>query len=608
MSQRLSTTTPPAILIELRKKHGFEPSRNKKVGRQNAGRWSRQQLSQGYNSTRELPALIDNKAHSKQPGDWQPRHTLILNEIADRFAPFGFRWWAEEEKRRGRKGEYLHRAVRFANYPTVGGWYPTLHDLLELPIELVDGFENHQLVTNFKHHHGGTVDFSALYERIDSIGMGYKGMAGVSWLPTFQPLKLPVAYLEELMSLGEALFMLYDAVAALYDQDPGLKKLLAHKVPARIPTLMEKGRVEIIRPDIVIVRGEDGLYHSVCTELESCPAGQGMCHALEVGYQLPTTMVDAFISYLAGRPFVVFATAEWSEYVWDQAVFIAALRVRGVEANLYFDAELDLIQAKVAQDWQVPKEAPEYIRSSWNNDFLGRLKKHGFADFVFGKADLPAVVKEGTVVYRFGYFDNLASAGSLETLLAWQSQGASIVNPLQFPLENKALMAAVSFPSVRQWLQEHNPTALRTLERGLATTYLLWPSVELSQVQGDQRQYWLTKFGAWDGQNQSWGARSLSLGTENSADSWNSKLRGRMALNHPVVVQHIINSARFDVPVIEPDGTVKFLIGARTRLNPFFLRDREGKVTMGGRIVTLRSGSFRVHGATDAAEAPVIFV
>ena len=450
---------------------------------------------------------------------------------------------------------------------------------------------------------GVPANFTAKRSTMEATGIAYKGLDGVTWRPGATPLELPRTLADDLQLLARAIFALYDAVAERYGNDPELTALLLHKVPERIPRIADRAPVSFIRPDCV-VSNRDGRYRAVVTELESAPAGHGMTHAMQCAYGPSTVMADRFAEYLRGRPYLIIATHEWAEYFADQASFCKALTDRGVTAHMIFDAPLSTVQAAAAT-WRPPREAGPEVAARWNRDVLGRMERLGLAGIVSGVSpeNLPRAVGNA-VVFRFGYFDNFDHA-VLDALRRWEQQGATIINPTCFYLENKALLAACQLESVRAGIRERGPELLDALDQGIARTWLLADPDQLDGFITRQKDL-VTKYGAWDGQNQSWGSRSLLAGYQTSRRKWERTLEERLRLRHPVVAQRAITSARFDVPWVTREDTVALLTDARVRLTPFFLRDERGTIHDLGATVTLRQ-TFRVHGADDAVEAPVVF-
>ncbi|OGY78746.1 MAG: hypothetical protein A3B74_03060 [Candidatus Kerfeldbacteria bacterium RIFCSPHIGHO2_02_FULL_42_14] len=573
-------------LAELRKKHGFQ-------GQRSAGQWSKGVLAQQSGSMEELPA---------QQTQW-PKNALLYNLLSQKFGFLGFNWEAKEKVWKGS----TRRFVDFVGYPMVAGYHPSLTELAFMPIELVDNFEEAQGMTAIRAMEGLTaVGFENKRARMDATGIGYKGMSGVSWIPALEPIVLPTELRQQLQRLADAVLLLNDAVTACYTSDSALQDLLTRNVPSRIPQIMAPGTVDVIRPDIVIVREKDG-FRPVVTELESAPAGMGMLHAMEVGYGVDTTMLDRFIEYLDGRQYVIFATHQWAEYTFELAVFCQALRTRGVPAWIIFDRLLETVQEHARKTWQLPPNAPEHVCNAWDTDFLGRITRLGFREFIRGSHELPKQFDDRTVVYRFGYFDNF-SRGTLEQMLEWQQQGITVINPVQFPLESKVLMAAIGIPSVRRWITERDEEAVWVLQTCLAETRLLngCTETELSEYTND-RPFWISKYAAWDGNNQSWGSRSLEVGAQHLVSGWEGILRQRRECAWPVVVQHMINSARFTVGCVNSDGKIAIKTDLRNRLTPFFLRGKDGKAVMTSSMITLRGNTIRIHGATDAVETLVVY-
>lgn len=575
----------------MREKHGFI---RPKVGKTSASTWSRAQCAgdQLINALREeLGCSYEAVAPAKE-GEF-PKNRELFDLLTTKFASIEFAWSIKRGQIKHRNGSVRDtRCIDVKNHPTVGGAHLTLADMALIPVEICDQYKGtiHREAVESSSH----IDIDAM----NATGIGYKGFEGVSWLPLTHAFTLPAVFEGLIMRVAAAAFLLYDAVTELYGKDASLSALLEHKVPGRIPRLVDRrSRVRILRPDMVVVEDDDGL-RPVITELESCPAGHGMMHAMQRGYGLATGMVDTFVRYLGGRAYTVVATAEWAEYVWDQAAFCHALRKRGVDARVIFDRPLEEI-ADMAQTWEAPKGVGV---TNWNKDFMGRLRKHSFSECVSGSRSFAEVSTRYGVLFRFGYFDNYAHACELLAELGTKP-GVEIMNPASFFLESKALMAAAKLRSVRAWIESRDHDAVHVLDRCLAETRVLGLSDTAEFF--EDRGFWISKFAAWDGDNKSWGARSLIVGAQTSADAWERALVERCDLPHPVVMQHVINSARFDGTYQTKTGEIETLIGARTRLTPFFIRDGD-QVRHGGSMITLRN-SYRVHGSTDAVEAPVIF-
>lgn len=587
------------------KKHGFDPDRTRH------GSKSKRMLLDGKTNDPNtmLPAQDPNR---------QPKNAAVLDAIKAKYGPVtGFDWKLCTrtdmvfDKAAGAERSVQRQWVHYENYPTIAGQMPTLTELFVMPVELVDGYDTRQMTRDVSVGRP-VIGHRQRLALMNNTGIGYKGLCGTSWMPSIEPIALPSSLEATMKAIGKAVFLLYDAVAALYGYDPELTRLLAHKTPERIMPWMRKGGMDILRPDMVLLAdpcAPEGM-RPVITELESCPAGQGMAHAMELGYGMPPQIVPSYLQYLDGHRYVIAATAEWVDYTFEQAAFCKALIERGVEAHLVFDRPLDAV-AKAAAGWKPPKEMPVHLRALWDTDLLRRLRENKMDSFVHGSddfADVPIDLINNAVLFRFGYFDNF-SRGALQHMACWEDEyRASFMNPLQFALESKALMAAIHLKSVRDWLSQRDHDAVDILDRHVAETHLLAQGfADLDRLRADQN-FWLTKFAAWDGGNQSWGSRSLSVGSQVSLTAWGDSLAERLVLPHPVVAQHVIASTTFDIAYTDVHGNAQVLRDARTRLTPFLMRDRrEQGAIHAGSTITLRSKTFRIHGATDAVEGPVVY-
>lgn len=602
--RRHGKSTPEEVL-EVRRRHGYKDETDG-IATRSIKSWRDDVLSGRIK--------IEGVEIPKQTNSW-PKNAPILDELERRFAVIGFRW-----KRNGRMDtlpdringgtrQVERRWVEFENAPAIGGHTLDWATAMLVPPEMVDGYEDSQGVSAYASRVGTSagMEAEAAISRMNATRIGYKGFTKVSWGVALEPLVLPSLFLDRLGAIARALALGFEAIRELWDTDPSLQTLLTRGKPGHIPALMLGEHVGLIRPDITIVKDpKTGELRPVITELESCPAGQGMAHAMEVGYELPTTMVDAYLRLLAGRRYIVYATHQWSEYVFDQAVFVQALRDRGVNAEIWFDQPLEKIHDNAQRDWTPHPDIPAEARAGWNRDFLGRLKCCGFDTFVHGSDDgLPETLGPETVVFRFGYFDNFRLTHGLTRLQAWHAQGATIMNQLWFALESKALMGAFWLPAVEAWIRQRDPDALTALHNGLAETH----PVHQRPADVLQRPHeWTTKIAAWDGDNRSWGARGVAFGSQAQSDEkWEEHVEACKNLPYATVVQRFILSHRISMPWCDEHGRVQILRAARTRLTPFFLFQNDGQVTLAGSTITLRRGSLKIHGAHDAVEGPVVY-
>src|SRR5262245_20817487 len=166
-------------------------------------------------------------------------------------------------------------------------------------------------------------DPTSIRHRMDATGIGFAGIDGVWWLPAAEPFVLPEQLSRELAAIGAALFALFDAVGELYGTPAGaacgLDQLLEYRVPVDIVRRHAPGRVLSVRPDFQLrPTSSPPFYQLVATEIEICPSAHGFAHAMQVGYGLPTDLVDGFVRLLAGRELLFVSTGEWSEFLFEQ--------------------------------------------------------------------------------------------------------------------------------------------------------------------------------------------------------------------------------------------------------------------------------------------------
>ena len=483
--------------------------------------------------------------------------------------------------------------------PTLNNVSLTLADLLLVPPELVDGYDIWSLAQTHQ-----SVDSGTLVKRVEATGVGFGGMEGVSWLPALSPEPLPAALRDRLQRLGQAIFLFYDALAELHDEEEEVRGLLGHKRPDSIPALTT-GRLDYARLDVVIVREADGELGLRVTEVESAPGVNGTVAAMEHGYGRDG-IVSGFARHLRGKRFTICLTSDWSEYLFEQALFCKLLSSQGVPSRVVLDRPLADVAAWADKHWaRYSEDLP------WNTDVIGRLEAYGLLDYVEGTDGFAGLdFSDRDAVVRMGYFDNL-STGFLRSLSQHR-----VINGNHYYLENKAAMAALSLPSVRRWLAERDEEALSLpsvrrwlaerdeealslLDQGFGATRLLTP--DNMEAIAEAQPHSVLKIAAWDHGNLSWGARGLVFGAEVKPDVWRRTIEEWCALPHPVVAQTVAESVQFAVPYRDHDGSHKIMQGARARWSPFLLRNEQGEVEVAGSSLTLRT-RMKVHGSTDAIQ------
>lgn len=454
-------------------------------------------------------------------------------------------------------------------------------------------------------------------------GISLARLEGAWWLPAVEPFTLPTHAAAELTEIGQAIFALFDAVTGLYETpagaNGGLDTLLNYKVPPTIPRLMSQGRVESVRPDFQLILTPQpqlptpATHHAprttsrfITTELEICPSAHGYAHAMQVGYGLSPDLAAGFARYLQGRELLFVGTQQWSEFLFEQLAFCRALAEAGGRGRVLYDIPLATMAAEVCQGqrWQSPGFGIKEKPAAWHfDDMLARIREYGLEPFVYpDNAGWPAEVGDA-VVFRFGYFDCFAPE-KLQYFSRWQAAGATLLNPAQFILDSKTIMAALNLPVVRERIAAMQPGALTILDTCIPETRLLQPETMADIV--DQKDDWIIKYAGFDGDNQAWGGRSLRVGCQCSSEDWQKAVAQALALPWPVVAQRIVPSAQLDLAYLDPTNKVKLMRQGTTRLRVFFLR-HEPEIIVCGPHLTASGGTMQVSEATDAIQAPVVF-
>lgn len=453
----------------------------------------------------------------------------------------------------------------------------------------------------------------SLRTRLAATGIGFAGLDGAWWLPAAEPFVLPAACQHQLQAIGAALFTFLDLVTTLYGTASGaaagLTQLLDYKVPPHILRLMSSGQVDSLRPDFQLVMEQDATgvvsYRFVATELEICPSAHGFAHAMQVGYGLQPDLVQAFADYLAGRELLFVGTHQWSEFLIEQVAFCRALAAVGARGRVLYDRPFHQLEREIQnqQRWQPPLFGVKQKPAGWQSGFLARLQEQKLAAFLYTPDDAWPASVGNAVVFRFGYFDCF-SADHLRTFLQWQQQGATLLNPAQFILDSKTIMAALQLPQVRQRISTENATALSWLDQAIPETILLTPDTAPRILAN--KDEWVVKFAGYDQGQQAWGGRSLQIGARHSVTSWQTTMTQLVALPWPVVAQRFRPSLAVDIAYLDKQAQRHWLRNGHTRLRVFFMRS-SGLVTAAGAHLTVSGGTAQVAEATDAVQAPICF-
>jgi hypothetical protein len=444
-------------------------------------------------------------------------------------------------------------------------------------------------------------------QTINRTGIGLAGIDGLWWLPALEPFRLPAALADELAACGQAIFALFDTVARLYPDEPELQRLLNTKVPADIPRLMTPGQVLAVRPDFQLVPlAQPPYYRLVATELEICPSAQGFAHAMQVGYGLRPDLAEAMVHLLAGRELLFVGTGQWSEFLFDQLAFCKALHAAGGRGRVLYDTPIREIANSLAAGriWQPPMFGIRERPADWNNDLLGRIAAHGLQPYLWPNDEQWPPQIGNAMVWRFGYFDCFQPE-HLKRMLDWQAAGATMLNPTQFILDSKVLLAALHLPFVREQTAVALPGSLAIVDRCIPHTLLLEPPVINKLIA--EREQWIIKYAGYDKGNMAWGGRSLRIGAQCSPVQWAALLSESLALPWPIVAQRNTPSAQLSIAYTTPSGETAWLHNGTTRLRSFLLRNEVGNLQVAGTHLTLSGGTLQVSEGTDAVQAPVSF-
>lgn len=438
---------------------------------------------------------------------------------------------------------------------------------------------------------------------MNATGIGYAGIDGVWWLPAGKPFSLP-RYIElGLVDIAAAIFALYDTVAALLPLPEGrdLRGLLTYRVPERLAGQLSCEPVYMVRPDFQLCPDGDGCYRLVATELEICPSAQGFATAMQIGYGLATDLADWLVRFLDGRPFVIAATADWSEFLFDQLAFCRALVERGASARLVLSEPIDSLAQAISrgEKWTPPMFGVPESPAAWDRNLCGRLRDSELDRFLSPHSAWSSSIGEA-VVFRFGYLENF-SREQRHTMTRWTAGGAIWLNPPSYHHETKALLAVARLPAVRERLEID---AVRTLDSCLPETRLVTPEA-LPALQRDRGRA-ILKYAGFDGGEQAWGGRSVQFGRHHTEQSWADTLASAAKLPWPVVAQGATRTARADVGYVGSNGNSHRLKSGYTRLRAFLLRGHDGRPDSAGAHITIAAAP-KVAESTTSIQAPVVF-
>jgi hypothetical protein len=359
----------------------------------------------------------------------------------------------------------------------------------------------------------------------------------VSWIVA-EPLELPGGLMAELERMGDDLRRWLVACSALL-KERGVRKRVEEtlsEVERRAVGRMAKatGFPMLVRPDLVV----DEAGEPWIAEVDLQPAHAGVLQKMQELAGVPAERTIAGIWAETFQGPMVLSVPGWKPYCSEQHYF--AERVRALGGGLEF---------MPVEEW-------------------GRLA--GFEGVVFKncctlellKDDYPPVIPERAEMYP-------------ELLLDWKGWLA-LIREIQ-GLSKMRLARRVP----ESYLLPMHLKLYGERRRGLVDAPL------------SEKKKWIIK------PVGSWGGYGFVEGATLSRDRWNAYLLGLMPGGaKSMVLQKRIESRRYAVTGLTPDGRVVEMERLRMRLGPYYVMTRE-RSRLAGVMVTLRRAT-KVHTQSDA--------
>ena len=424
---------------------------------------------------------------------------------------------------------------------------------------------------------------------------------GKNWVYSPDPFYLSKEQVVELEKIGEACLKFYEGLNLLYNKIAEDKPILRNGGGESANWVLEylqigkpdfllshasSGKVRsklppVIRPDLLLTN--DGF---VMTELDSVPGGIGL---------------TAFLYQLYG---------DYPELVGsDKAIFRDFLSAMRVDRNAH------LIIA-------VSKEASTYKpEMEW---LVSQLSSQSKIEVVEAEK-LDQYVQEGCVVYRFWELFDLENLPAVKVLFEQVENGTfSVTPPMKPQLEEKMGMALYHHPRLNSfWHETINKRNRTILDRIVPKSWILDPTPvaanaillgpeingspisnwsELKNASKKDRNLILKRSGFSE---DSWGSRSVSLGSDLSQLEWGEKLEEAIAAfrESPFIVQDFKKPILKEHRVYDKRGEIVVKEG-RTRLCPYYFVVN-GHANLSGVLATFCPSDKKIiHGMSDAALLP----
>ena len=425
--------------------------------------------------------------------------------------------------------------------------------------------------------------------------------AGKSWKISAGAWNFSADELEELRAIGTAALAFYRALERLYLASAEGKSLLRNRklFAPWVAEILDRGKPSrlvahararalrgtfppVIRPDLLIT--ENGF---ALTELDSVPGGIGLTAFLENLYLGASEIPQLFLSALGGRRVVAAVSDEAAEYR-PEFEWLATQLPAGAFSVCHPD------------ELEIRADVPE-----------------GGVFFAGEKVD---------VVWRFFElfdFENLRNASALAD--AAERGLVSVGPPMRAFQEEKMSLALFRHPALAEfWRESLGEENFRVFEKIVpaswivepvenlpATATLLAPKplrdwCELASFPRRERNLVLKASGF---SPEAWGARSVSVGADVSAEEWaravaraiESARRGSL-----YVLQEFRKPSRVEHEFFSPNGK-RVSADGRARICPYYFVEN-GVAQLGGALATICPADKKIiHGMSSAVLAPCAF-
>lgn len=362
-----------------------------------------------------------------------------------------------------------------------------------------------------------------------SEGVAFPGSAAgeLPWLAALTPFTMGPELTARVNALGRAVFSYVDAVQQLYrDGHPTVRALLDAGTTPGLRGLDLDRPVQTFRLDCCIAAGRP-----VATELEEVYGNAGKAHAMEAAYGVP-----------AGDLFDAFAGQGLTHVLVDDQVTT-------------YGTELDMFRRRLAAHG-----------ADTRVQFLSQVRPH-----------------DAGTAWRFCYTLDLAQYAPDHQQMLTRGR-IRYVNPLFHGYGTKLLPAPLFHPKAAPDLARTlGASTMAVLCDGFTGCRPITPA-DLPDLAEHRRSWVLKVTDSPADRSVTWGSRGVYFG-DHSAASWNRVLAAAAASHLPgrpdqpaqYMATRLVESDRYDVPFLHPDGSRGALMTrARIRLAPIFFRDAKG--------------------------------